>query len=67
MQSPHGERIGLEAATQSSVFVVLHLPPAGTNVLPRILSRAGRLSVYASDGEAFEKGCIYVAPPDQAL
>jgi two-component system chemotaxis response regulator CheB len=52
----------------ASVFVVLHLPPSGTSVLPRILSRAGRLqAVHASNGAKFEKGCIYIAPPDQHM
>ena len=50
------------------VFVVLHLPPSGTSVLPRILSRAGSLrAVHASDGVRFERGCIYIAPPDQHM
>jgi two-component system chemotaxis response regulator CheB len=58
----------LPADLDASVFVVLHLPPGGTSVLPRILSRAGRLrAVHASDGEAFEKGCIYIAPPDRHM
>lgn len=58
----------LPADLDASVFVVLHLPPSGTSVLPRILSRAGRLrAVHASDGSAFERGCIYIAPPDQHM
>jgi two-component system chemotaxis response regulator CheB len=58
----------LPADLDASVFIVLHLPPGGTSVLPRILSRAGRLrAVHASDGETFEKGCIYIAPPDQHM
>jgi two-component system chemotaxis response regulator CheB len=52
----------------ASVFVVLHLPPSGTSVLPRILARAGRMpAVHAADGTKFEKGCIYIAPPDQHM
>src|SRR5262249_58649490 len=47
---------------------VLHLPPSGTSVLPRILRRAGALpAVHASDGAVFERGCIYIAPPDQHM
>src|SRR4051794_9679242 len=58
----------LPADLDASVFVVLHLPPSGTSVLPRILARARPLrAVHASDGSAFEKGCIYIAPPDQHM
>jgi two-component system chemotaxis response regulator CheB len=49
----------------AALFVVLHVPPTGTSVLPRILTRAGRLdAAHAVDGEAIEPGRIYVAPPD---
>jgi two-component system, chemotaxis family, protein-glutamate methylesterase/glutaminase len=59
---------GLPADLDATIFVVLHLPPSGTSVLPRILSRAGRLrAVHASDGVRFERGCIYIAPPDQHM
>jgi len=52
----------------ATVFVVLHLPPVGTSVLPRILERAGQLrAVHASDGTKFERACIYIAPPDQHM
>ena len=52
----------------ATVFVVLHLPPSGTSVLPRILRRAGTLpAVHASNGAIFERGCIYIAPPDQHM
>ena len=96
---PEGERIPVQAATESTghdivvvgasaggvealravvselpadldatVFVVLHLPPSGTSVLPRILGRAGAMSaVHAADGVRFERGCIYIAPPDRHM
>ena len=52
----------------AAVFVVLHLPPAGTSVLPSILTRAGGLpAIAAADGDAIEAGRIYVAPPDRHL
>ena len=52
----------------ATLFVVLHLPPSGTSVLPRILGRAGLLqAVHASDGVEFQRGWIYIAPPDQHL
>jgi two-component system, chemotaxis family, protein-glutamate methylesterase/glutaminase len=59
---------GLPADLPASVFVVLHLPPGGTSVLPTILDRAGDLPAAAAvDGEAIEPGRIYVAPPDHHL
>jgi two-component system chemotaxis response regulator CheB len=52
----------------ASVFVVLHVPPGGVSVLPKILARAGPLrAVHASDCEAIEQRCIYIAPPDQHM
>ena len=49
----------------ATLFVVLHVPPTGTSILPRILSRGGPLEArHAEDGAAIEPGCIYVAPPD---
>src|SRR4051812_8388035 len=52
----------------ASVFVVLHVPAESTSVLPRILNRAGPLPViHPISGQAFERGHIYVAPPDHHL
>ena len=49
----------------AAVFVVLHIPPTDTSVLPDILDRAGRLPAkHASDREPVVAGRIYVAPPD---
>jgi two-component system, chemotaxis family, protein-glutamate methylesterase/glutaminase len=59
---------GLPADLPAAVFVVLHLPPGGTSVLPAILERAGDLgAAHAVDGEPVEAGRIYVAPPDHHL
>jgi two-component system chemotaxis response regulator CheB len=50
------------------MLVVLHISPAGTSVLPAILSRACRLQVSsAADGEPLRPGHVYVAPPDSHL
>jgi two-component system, chemotaxis family, protein-glutamate methylesterase/glutaminase len=50
---------------EAAVFVVLHLSPTGLSLLPRILDRAGPLpAAHAVDGEQFERGRVYVAPPD---
>ena len=53
---------------RAAVLVVLHVSPAGTSVLPRILDRAGPLPcATAEDGEPLRPGRIYVAPPDRHL
>jgi chemotaxis response regulator CheB len=58
----------LPADLDATVFVVLHLPPGGTSVLPRILQRAGQLrAVHASHRQRFDRSCIYIAPPDQHM
>ena len=58
----------LPADLTASVFVVLHLSPMGTSVLPRILERSGMLeAAHAEDRQAFKHGIIYVAPPDQHM
>jgi two-component system chemotaxis response regulator CheB len=52
----------------AAVFVVVHIPPDATSVLPGILSRRGPLpAAHARDGEAIEPGRIYVAAPDRHL
>ncbi len=51
-----------------SVFISVHFPERGTSVLPRILSRAGKLVAdHARNGEPIVPGRIYVAPPDHHL
>jgi two-component system, chemotaxis family, protein-glutamate methylesterase/glutaminase len=50
------------------LLVVLHVPPAGTSVLPQILERAGEIpACHPDDGEPMEPGRIYVAPPNRHL
>jgi len=52
----------------AAIFVVLHVSPQATSVLPRILSRSGLLpAVHPADGDPIERGRIYVAPPDRHL
>jgi two-component system chemotaxis response regulator CheB len=56
--------IGLRAA----VFMVLHIPPHSSSVLPQLLSRAkGLPAAHPRDGELIHLGRIYVAPPDRHL
>jgi len=58
----------LPAELPAAVFVVLHVLASGTSVLPTILSRAGALpAAVPFDGEAIERGQIYVAPPDHHM
>ncbi len=55
---------GLDAA----MFVVLHLSANAESLLPQILTRAGGLPACpAANGELFEMGRIYAAPPDRHL
>lgn len=55
----------LVADLPAAVLVVLHLMNRGTSVLADILDRAGPLpATQARDGERFEHGHVYVAPPD---
>src|SRR5438128_3868356 len=59
---------GLPADLAAAVFVVLHVPPQGTSVMPQILSRSGPLkAIHPVDGEPIKLGRIYVAPPDHHL
>src|SRR5215471_5699939 len=52
----------------AAIFIVLHLAPQSTSVLPDILKRAGRLpAVHPKDGDIIRMGRIYVAPPDNHL
>ncbi len=52
----------------AALFVVLHVPPDGESMLPRILSHAGPLpAIHPKDGDRIEHGAIYVAPPDYHL
>jgi two-component system, chemotaxis family, protein-glutamate methylesterase/glutaminase len=52
----------------ATIFVVLHLPANAHSALPQILERAGPLPVrHATDGEAPDRGVVYVAPPNAHL
>ena len=51
----------------AAVFVVMHIG-SGPSILPALLNQSGRLPAkFASDGERFERGRIYVAPVDRHL
>lgn len=54
--------------TPASIFVVQHITPHGPDALPMILSNTTEMDVKnAEDGEKFERGVIYLAPPDNHL
>jgi two-component system, chemotaxis family, protein-glutamate methylesterase/glutaminase len=53
---------------QAAVFIVLHISPHATSVLPAIITRAGNLlATHPKDGDHFERGHIYIAPPNHHL
>jgi two-component system chemotaxis response regulator CheB len=59
---------GLPSNLPAAVFIVLHIPPAGPSLLPRILNKSGPLRArHAINGEAIERGRIYIAPPDHHM
>jgi chemotaxis response regulator CheB len=52
----------------ASIFVAQHLSPSSRSLLPTLLDRAGPLTVVAPvDCQVFERGHVYVAPPDHHL
>jgi two-component system chemotaxis response regulator CheB len=59
----------LPAGLPASIFIVQHLAPENTG--KALLHRLGRYKAFncklASNGEAFEKGRIYIAPADYHL
>lgn len=58
----------LPAEFRGSLFIVQHLSPSSPSLLADILDRATKLPVRdARDGEEFQPGYVYVAPPDQHL
>jgi two-component system chemotaxis response regulator CheB len=58
----------LPSDIKAAILIVLHVPAHGFSVLPRILSRAGKLPAsHAIHGEPILEGRIYVAPPNYHL
>lgn len=69
---------GVEALTEivgrlspeinAAIFIVVHVAPDSTGLLPNILNRLSKVPAQpAEDGEAIDHGQIYVAPPDRHL
>jgi two-component system, chemotaxis family, protein-glutamate methylesterase/glutaminase len=52
----------------AAVLVVLHIPAAGPSILPKILTRAGKLPArHPTDAEPLAAGVVMVAPPDRHM
>jgi two-component system chemotaxis response regulator CheB len=52
----------------AAMFIVLHRPRVGPNLLAQILQNVSPLTVAdAVDGQAITKGHVYVGPPDRHL
>jgi two-component system chemotaxis response regulator CheB len=52
----------------AAVLMVLHIPAGASSILPKLLTRAGRLPAdHAVDGEVIVSGRIYVAPADHHM
>jgi two-component system, chemotaxis family, protein-glutamate methylesterase/glutaminase len=59
---------GLPANLPASVFIVQHLSPEQRSLLVDLLSRSSVLDVeVAGDRKEFQRGRVYVAPPDHHL
>lgn len=52
----------------AAIFVVVHTTSDGPGLLPRVLTRGGKLpAVHPTDGDHIYPGRIYVPPPDYHL
>jgi two-component system chemotaxis response regulator CheB len=59
---------GLPRDLDAAVLIVLHMAPSSPSVLPGLLQRGCPLPVvFPADGEALQRGRVYVAPPDRHL
>lgn len=58
----------LSADIKAAIFVVIHVSPDSTGLLPNILNRRSAVpAIEAQDGASIKHGLIYVAPPDRHL
>ena len=58
----------LPSDIDAAIFIVKHLAADKPSILPKILADLSSLPAsHPSDGEAIQKGRIYVAPPDNHL
>jgi two-component system chemotaxis response regulator CheB len=68
-QSPIRQIVGdLPADLPASIFIATHVPSHSSGYLADVLEITSNLPVVrALDGQPIERGCIYVAAPDQHL
>ena len=60
--------VGLPGDLDAAIFVVWHMSPIISGVLPWVMNKAGNLeAVEPEDGDPIEHGRIYVARPDHHL
>jgi two-component system chemotaxis response regulator CheB len=58
----------LPAGLPASVFIATHVPSHSSGYLAEVLDTTSKLRIVrAIDGQPVERGCIYVAAPDQHL
>lgn len=58
----------LPADFKAPIFIVQHIAPYATSMMPAILNHAGPLkAVHPTDGEPIRPGHIYIAPPDHHI
>lgn len=58
----------LDEDIAAAIFVVVHVSPNSTGLLPTILNRHSKVpALLARNGDTIEPGRIYVAPPDHHL
>lgn len=59
---------GLAPDLDAAIFVVVHVAPDSSGLLPNILNRCSKIPAHqAEDGEAIRPGRIYVAAPNKHL
>jgi two-component system, chemotaxis family, protein-glutamate methylesterase/glutaminase len=59
---------GLRPGLPAAICIVLHQPRNAPSVMPKLMSRAGDLTVvHAEHDMALEAGRVYLAPPNQHL
>ena len=58
----------LSSDIKAAIFIVVHVSPDSTGLLPNILNRRSKVpAIQAQDGGDIRHGVIYVAPPDRHL
>lgn len=59
---------GLPADFHAPVFIVWHMAPTVTGIMPQVLNKVNSIyAAHAYDGESIRPNRIYVAPPDYHL